>query len=68
MIEKNGEQEMIKELEKRNLTLENFKELVEKSDNKKAKRLLPYMFSDDCSEEQLNRLVESFFKLEEESN
>ncbi len=30
---------MIKELEKRNLTLENFKDLVEKSDNKKAKRL-----------------------------
>ena len=59
---------MIKELEKRSLTLENFKELVEKSDNKKAKRLLPYMLSDDCSEEQLNRLVESFFKSEEESN
>ncbi|WP_311481054.1 hypothetical protein [uncultured Anaerococcus sp.] len=36
---KKGEQEMIKELEKRNLTLENFKDLVEKSDNKKAKRL-----------------------------
>lgn len=59
---------MIKELEKRNLTLESFKELVEKSDNKKAKRLLPYMLSGDCSEEQLNKLVESFFKLEEESN
>ena len=31
---------MTKELEKRNLTLEDFKGLVEKSNNKKAKMLL----------------------------
>lgn len=56
---------MIKELEKRNLTVEDFKELVEKSNNKKAKMLLPYMLSDNCPEEQLEGLVKSFFEIEE---
>ena len=56
---------MIKELEKRNLTVEEFKELVEKSNNKKAKMLLPYMLSDNCPEEQLEGLVKSFFEIEE---
>ena len=56
---------MIKELEKRNLTLEEFKELVEKSNNKKAKMLLPYMLSGDCSQDQLETLVKSFFEVEE---
>lgn len=56
---------MVKELEKRNLTVEDFKELVEKSNNKKAKMLLPYMLSGDCPEEQFNSLVKSFFEVEE---
>lgn len=56
---------MIKELEKRNLTVKDFKELVEKSNNKKAKMLLPYMLSDNCPEEQLEGLVKSFFEIEE---
>lgn len=55
----------MKELEKRNLTVEDFKELVEKSNNKKAKMLLPYMLSGDCPEEQLDKLVKSFFDMEE---
>lgn len=55
----------MKELEKRNLTVEDFKELVEKSNNKKAKMLLPYMLSGDCPEEQLDKLVKSFFEVEE---
>lgn len=56
---------MVKELEKRNLTIEEFKEIVEKSNNKKAKMLLPYMLSGDCPEEQLDSLVKSFFEIEE---
>lgn len=53
------------ELEKRSLTIEEFKELVEKSNNKKAKMLLPYMLSGDCPEEQLDKLVKSFFEVKE---
>lgn len=55
------------ELEKRNLTVEEFKELVEKSNNKKAKMLLPFMLSDDCQPEQFNSLVKSFFEVEEKA-